>query len=153
MEERDERLEAIIAEIVPQFHAGKLNCAEAALGILSRYWECGAEECWPRVATCFGGGICGTQGPCGALTGALMAIGLKKGRRAPGEDKQPANQAGKALMDWLTAEKGSCLCRDLTGMDLSAPGAQQAFRAPGGAHERVCEALVPEICRHLARLA
>ena len=59
----------------------------------------------------------------------------------------------KALMDWLTAEKGSCLCRDLTGMDLSAPGAQQAFRAPGGAHERVCEALVPEICRHLARLA
>lgn len=148
-EERNERLEAIIAETGALFHAGQLNCAEAALRILSAYW--GLEgDFQPRIATAFGGGVCGSQGLCGALTGALMAVGLKIGRRHPGGDKLPAYQEGRALLNWFEGQKGTVCCRDLTGMDTSTPEAQALFRAPGGAHETVCERIVPEICRHLA---
>ena len=40
--------------------------------------------------------------------------------------------------------------RALTGIDFSDPDQNAAFRAPGGAHEAVCERLVAEVCRHLA---
>ena len=39
----------------------------------------------PRIATPFGGGIGGRGEVCGAVTGAVMAIGLKHGREEPSQ--------------------------------------------------------------------
>lgn len=145
----DERLEAILSENLELFRAQKLNCAEAVLCSLLKHW--GEEGGFaPRVATAFGGGICGRQGMCGALTGGLMAVGVKLGRRQPGDDKAPANQAGKALIAWAEGEFPALDCRALTGVDFSNPGEIARFRAPGGAHEAVCERLVARVARRLA---
>jgi len=145
----DERLEAILSESLESFRAQKLNCAEAVLCSLLAFW--GEEgEFAPRIATAFGGGICGRQGMCGALTGGLMAVGMKLGRRRPGDDKAPSYQAGKALLLWAEGEFSSLTCRDLTGVDFTNPEESARFRAPGGAHEAVCERLVADVCRHLA---
>ena len=43
-------------------------------------------EIIPRIATCFGGGIGNTGAVCGAVAGAMMAIGLKKERGDTMED-------------------------------------------------------------------
>ncbi len=131
------------------FQGQKLNCAETVLMTMAEYW--GEESDWaPRIATAFGGGICGRQGFCGALSGGLMATGLRLGRRQPGDDKAPANQAGKALIQWAEDNFASLECRALTGTDFSNPEESARFRAPGGGHETVCERLVAEVCRHLA---
>ncbi len=145
----DEKLEAILSENLELFRGQKLNCAEAVLCTVAAYL--GEEgDFAPRIATAFGGGICGRQGLCGALTGGLMATGLKLGRRQPGDDKAPANQAGKALLQWAEENFPSLMCRDLTGADFSNPEDTARFRAPGGTHEMVCERLVAEVSRHLA---
>ena len=79
-----------------------------------------------------------------------MAVGLKLGRRAPGDDKAPANQAGKALIAWAEGEFPSLDCRVLTGADFTNPDESARFRAPGGVHEAVCERLVARVVRRLA---
>jgi C_GCAxxG_C_C family probable redox protein len=146
----DERLEAILSETLDLFRAQKLNCAESVLCSLLKYWGEDGDFA-PRIATAFGGGICGRQGICGALTGGLMAVGIKLGRRQPGDDKAPANQAGKALIAWAEGEIPSLDCRTLTGADFSNPEESARFRAPGGAHEAVCERLVAQVVRRLAQ--
>ena len=55
------------------------NCAEAVLTVLSKRLEklgrpCG--EVVPCVATGFGAGIGRSGGTCGALSGAVLALGL-----------------------------------------------------------------------------
>lgn len=145
----DEQLDAILSQNLDQFRAGKLNCAEAVLLTMSRLL--GEESDFaPRIATAFGGGVCGRQGLCGALTGGLMAVGLRHGRRKPGDDKAPANDAGNALIKWAEEHFQSLDCRALTGVDFSDPVQSAHFREKGGAHETVCERLVSEICLHLS---
>lgn len=145
----NERLETILSENLELFRAQKLNCAEAVLCTMLKLW--GEEGGFaPRIAMAFGGGVCGRQGLCGALTGGLMAVGMKLGRRRPGDDKAPANQAGKALLAWAEGEYPSLDCRALTGVDFSDSEDNARFRAPGGAHETVCERLVAQVVRRLA---
>lgn len=145
----DDRLSIILEENLALFRGQKLNCAETVLYTLTRYWGEDGDFA-PRIATAFGGGICGRQGLCGALTGALMVIGLRLGRRVPGDDKAPANQAGKAFLQWAEVEFPSLECRTLTSVDFSDPAQNARFREPGGAHEAVCERLVARVSRYLA---
>ncbi len=146
----DERFEAILKENLDLFRTGKLNCAETVLTTLSQYYgETGGFA--PRIATAFGGGICSRQGICGAVTGGLMAIGLKLGRKNPGDDKAPANEAGKSLLKWVEENYPSLDCRALADADFSDPEQLARFRAPGGAHETVCVPLVEAVSRRLAK--
>jgi C_GCAxxG_C_C family probable redox protein len=98
----DERLEAILSENLDLFGAGKINCAEAVLMTLCRYYGEDGDFA-PRIATAFGAGFSGRQELCGALSGGLMAVGLRLGRRKPGDDKAGAYGAGKALLKWAEA--------------------------------------------------
>jgi C_GCAxxG_C_C family probable redox protein len=145
----DDKLSAILDENLELFRGGKLNCAEAVLLTLSTYFGENGDFA-PRIATAFGGGICSSQSICGALTGGLMAIGVRLGRKNPGGDKAPANDAGKAFLKWAEENFSSLECRALTGVNFSDPADNARFRAPGGAHEVVCERLVKEVSRHLA---
>ncbi len=124
----DARLESILEEHLSLFRGGKLNCAEAVLMVMA--WHRGEEgDFAPRIATAFGGGVCASQGLCGAITGGLMAVGLALGRARPGDDKAPANQAGKALLRWADETFSSLECRALTGVDFSDPDQNARFRA------------------------
>lgn len=136
------KLEDILAEVEQDFKAGRANCAESVLLGVSRYfgWAC---ECIPRIATPFGGGLGGTQHTCGALTGGLMALGMRYGREVGG-DKGPSYEKTRELVDWFQRQYGALDCRALVG-DIADP----AFRQPGGKHETCCEQLVPALCRHL----
>lgn len=139
----NERLEQILTELDRDFGDGKVNCAEAVLLGLCRYFGW-ASDCVPRIATPFGGGMGGAQHTCGALTGGLMALGLRYGREVGG-DKQPSYQRAKELVAWFEQECGALDCRTLVG-DIADP----AFRQPGGKHDTVCKQVVPAVCRHLA---
>ncbi|KKL77069.1 hypothetical protein LCGC14_2038600, partial [marine sediment metagenome] len=55
----------------------------------------------------------------GALTGAVMAIGLRHGRQKPTERDARAYALTQQLRRRFEAEMGHIECRELTGMDLS----------------------------------
>jgi len=91
----------------------------------------------PRIATPFGGGIAGLGSVCGAVSGAVMAIGLARGRQEPEEPRARAYAPAQRLYRGFQQEMGSTLCRELTGIDLSTPeGLQQLYSSD--VPQRVC---------------
>lgn len=76
-----------------------------------------------RIAQPFNGGMSRTGSPCGAVTGAVMAIGLKFGQSEPADTDQ-AQRMRKHVQEFASAFKsrhGSIFCKDLLGYDLSNP--------------------------------
>jgi C_GCAxxG_C_C family probable redox protein len=73
----------------------------------------------PRIASAFAGGMGGTGSVCGALTGAVMAIGLRHGRDNPAEPDTRAHALTQEIRRRFETEMGHIECRRITGMDLS----------------------------------
>lgn len=70
------------------------------------------------MATPFGGGIGRSEDLCGALSGAIMAIGACRGRTDPAEDKASSYEAARRLFEDFVKTYGSCRCRDLNKGDF-----------------------------------
>jgi C_GCAxxG_C_C family probable redox protein len=82
----------------------------------------------PRIATGFGGGMARTCGDCGALTGAVMAVGLALGRSTTTESVEPTFAATQRLIADFEREFGARGCQALLdGCDLGAPEGQAMF--------------------------
>jgi C_GCAxxG_C_C family probable redox protein len=91
----------------------------------------------PRIATPFGGGIAGMGSVCGAVVGAVMAIGLARGREEPDQPRGQAYAPAQQLYRRFQQEMGSAVCRELTGIDLSTPeGPKQLYSSD--VPQRVC---------------
>ena len=91
----------------------------------------------PRVATPFGGGVGGMGSVCGAVVGAVIAIGLKRGREEPEQPRVQAYAPAQQFYRRFQQEMGSVICRELTGIDLSTPeGLKQLYSSD--VPRRVC---------------
>ncbi len=116
-----------------QCFSSGFHCSEAVLiagaGALGR----NVAEIIPSVATAFGGGM-RLGGPCGALTGALMTIGLAVGRRDP-EDKGKKDLAARLGPEFgaiFLKEFGHLTCHELTGHNPAVPEESTRWRASNG---------------------
>ena len=114
------------------------NCAQSVLAC------CGegrgiSRELAIRVAQAFGGGIGRTGNLCGALTGAMMAIGLKHAAidAADGASKARAYDVAQTVLAEFEKRNGWLLCRDLIGCDLRTAEGQRQFKE-SGAHQKIC---------------
>ena len=76
-------------------------------------------EVIPQIAACFGGGIGNTGAVCGAVAGAVMAIGLVKERSKNMEDWLRIAAVAQEFRHRFEAEMKTINCRELTGADLS----------------------------------
>jgi C_GCAxxG_C_C family probable redox protein len=74
----------------------------------------------PKIASGFAGGIGNTGAVCGAVAGAVMAIGLKLGRAETMEGMLQNLGVTRAFRRRFEEEMGDIGCRELTGLDLSA---------------------------------
>lgn len=102
-----------------------------------------------RVAAPFGAGM-GRKGQvCGALTGALMVIGLRYASEQP-ENKDEIYRLSREFIDQFEREHGTILCKELLGFDISTPEGLQAAR-DHDAFAGVCPALVDQTARALTR--
>lgn len=95
------------------------NCAESVTKALCEAFGLD-EQSAVKAATPFGGGI-GSKGHlCGAVSGAMITLGLSRGRTTSKEDRGPCNKvAGEFVNDFLK-EFSSLSCRDIIGIDLSS---------------------------------
>jgi C_GCAxxG_C_C family probable redox protein len=107
---------------IEYFDSG-FNCAESVL-----LASVGKQKNVPRVATAFGGGMGRMGEVCGALTGALMAVGIKKGRDEPETEKRDeVYRLVQTLFMDFHQKFGSILCRELTGCDLRTEEGKRKF--------------------------
>jgi C_GCAxxG_C_C family probable redox protein len=127
---------------VEKFLSG-FNCAQSVLYAFGP--ELGLDgETALKVATGLGGGMGGRGEVCGAVTGGILALGLKYGRGEKAEKgvTREAYQKTGELMAAFERVHGSCMCRSLLGgCDLRTPEGMKRFREED-LHHKVCAACV-----------
>ena len=92
----------------------KFNCSQAVLGAYAEEYGLTVDQAM-KVAACFSGGV--RKGEvCGAVSGAIMGIGLKYGE---GTDyKAIAYPKVAEFMDRFKEKNASYVCRNLLGCDI-----------------------------------
>ncbi len=99
-----------------------------------------------KAAAGMGGGMGGLGEVCGAVTGALIVIGLKYGHtEAKDKETKAKNYAiVRTFAGRFRAGNGSLLCRELLGCDISTAEGMETARQKG---------LFTELCPRLVRSA
>ena len=106
-----------------------------------------------RVAQPFGGGIARRADWCGAITGALLVIGLKHGR-VRAEDTAARDRTYalvNTFIDRFAARYGQIRCRDLLGCDIGTPEGQKQAETQK-LHQTKCEDFVRDAAAILEEL-
>lgn len=107
----------------------KLNCSQAVLAAFTDRLGLDMETA-KELARGFGGGI-GRQGlTCGAVTGAVMALG-SAGRQIKDEEKAKAHvqELVQEFFRRFEARHGATDCRDLLGEDISTKQGTEAAKS------------------------
>lgn len=94
----------------------------------------GLDESMALRITCpFGGGIARTGDMCGAVSGALVTIGLKYGRVAPDDDdaREKTYELVNVFLERFKSIHGQINCRDLIEYDLGIPAEHDEAEAKG----------------------
>ena len=105
-------------EALTTFNNG-INCAQAVLSAYCEKYGLTKETAY-KIASGFGGGVRSGE-ICGAVSGAVLVIGLKYGQRNP-EDAQAKADCYAKTEEFVRVYKilnGSVVCRELLGCDLS----------------------------------
>ena len=110
-------------EVAAKFAAGG-NCAQCTLTPWADALGYDEEEL-ARMAAAFAGGMFRGD-TCGAVTGALMTIGL-----ACGDDPALTAEKTAQFQAAFTERFGSTICRELLGYDFSKPGELEKARESG----------------------
>ena len=105
------------------------------------------------AAIALNGGIAYGGGPCGAVTGAALAVGMLSEQRISdhGRAKRVAREIVAELVEAFRAEHGALDCRTLIGYDLRAPGGHDAFLA-SDVWRDTCLRQIESVVRRLAPL-
>ncbi len=106
-----------------------------------------------RVACAYGGGIALGGSTCGAVSGALMAIGLAHGRTRVEDEaaREKTYEAARTFLERFRRENGSDVCHELLGVDISTPEGREAA-AKDGLFRTRCPQLVRSAARIVASL-
>ena len=118
------------------------NCAQAVFTAFSD--ELGLDRDSALKVSCgFGGGLAHSDGVCGAVSGAIMAISLKYGKSNPEDNaaKEKTYMLINRYLEDFKTRHGSINCTALIGYNLkSAADADKAREA--GVFTSVCPELV-----------
>lgn len=126
----------------------KATCSQAIFATFGPYMgEKGVDvETCMKIASAFSGGINLTGNVCGALTGALMAIGLEFGDGSPMSPK--VAEISTQLLEEFKAINGSILCRDLIQYDGGTDVVDMMKAFKNGAFDK-CLKYVEDVSRLL----
>ena len=80
-----------------------------------------------RLGAPFGGGIARQGEVCGAVTGALMVLGVEFGYIKP-QDRDGTYAVSQEFIRRFKERHTTILCRELIGYNLSIPGELERFR-------------------------
>ena len=119
------------------------NCSQAVLAVFCE--ELGVnEETALKIATGFGGGMRQAE-VCGAVTGALMVIGLKYGHFVEGDiaSKEKAYALTKEFQERFKRSNNTVLCKELLEYDLSKPD-DMALIKEKGLFQTICPEMIKD---------
>ncbi len=128
------------------------TCSQAVLAAFAERHGL-ARDTALKVACAYGGGVARTGSTCGAVSGALMAIGLAHGRSRVEDEaaRERTYDATRAFLERFRREHGSDLCRELLGVDIGTPEGRE-HAAKEGLFRSRCPLFVRSACRIVSSL-
>ncbi|NQS98509.1 MAG: C_GCAxxG_C_C family protein [candidate division Zixibacteria bacterium] len=81
----------------------------------------------PSIASALGAGLSANGEVCGIITGSLMVIGIKYGRKQAGDDNETVYRLGSRFLEAFRETNESIKCRQITGVDFNTPEGQSAW--------------------------
>jgi C_GCAxxG_C_C family probable redox protein len=118
---------------------GPYSCSQAVFSAFAPRYGL-SDELALKIAAPLGGGMARQGHVCGAVSGALMVLGLARGSTDP-LDKEAIYQLGKEFIERFEALHATVLCRELIGYDFSVPEEARAARE-ARISSQVCPAFV-----------
>lgn len=118
------------------------NCAQSIFSTFGPLFGLDEDTCL-KVACPFGGGMACLGNVCGAVSGALMVIGLFRGKGVDDDEdcKAHSYKMVRIFIDDFQSRHGSIVCRELIGFDLCKP--EEYERAKNeGIFSQKCESYV-----------
>ena len=122
-----------------QINSGFKSCMHCSQQVLMEWAEelgYDREEA-ARMAGPFGGGMFRGD-TCGAISGAMIAIGMKYGNGDPGDFEKDAAmiEMVKEFQARFIARHGTTICRELIGYDFSKQGEREKAKESGRISEK-----------------
>jgi len=102
------------------------NCAQSVFSAFAEQHGIAGDTAL-RLSAPFGGGMGRAGEVCGALSGALLMLGLEFGNDRP-ESKENVYRLVREFMGQFQRRNGYVRCSDLLGHDISTPEGLQAAR-------------------------
>jgi len=134
-----------------QLFEAHYNCAQSVVAPFADQFGLERETAF-RIATPFGGGMGHSGQVCGAVSGALMAIGLARGITAYDQTQKYACYAlAQTFLERFAALHGSLTCPGLLGLDIGDADELQQVRELNLFHTR-CPQFVGDAARIAAEL-
>ena len=139
-------------EIARSLFDNEFNCAQSVFAAFAETTNLDPHLA-TKIAAPFGAGIGRMGNTCGAVSGALMAIGLYFGNDdAQDKDaKEKAYLLARTFYERFTQKNQTTLCRELIGYDVSQPEELAQAREAGVFSTR-CPALVESAVNILMEL-
>ena len=122
------------------------NCSQAVFSAFAPQFGLD-EKTALRLASPFGGGVARRGEVCGAVTGALLALGLARGADKPA-GKEEIYRLSQEFMRRFEEKHGTLLCRGLIDCDISTPAGYQS-----ATEKRVFTTICPILVRDAAEIA
>lgn len=124
------------------------NCSQA---VFSAYAETLGlqDEMALKLTSPFGGGIARHGQVCGAITGALLVLGLQKGNATLGSNEEIYKLADDFLKKFQE-QHDTFLCHELIGYDMTKPDELQTARDKN-VFKTICPGLVKDATALIAQ--
>lgn len=132
-------MNAVAERSAALFDSG-LYCAESVLQAVVEH-EGIDSALVPKMATGFCGGMARNSGPCGVVSGAVMAIGLLHGRSDSQASDEVCYRMVNTFIGKFTEAFGGIGCTELLGCDLARPE-EMATAREENRFETICRPLV-----------
>ena len=119
------------------------NCAQSVVAAFAG--EVGLDvSAAIKISGVFGGGLAHQGHVCGAVSGALMIIGMKyNGIESDYASREPGFAIGTDFIEEFESRHQTIDCIELTGCDLSTPEGLKRFK-DSGIYRNVCPHWVKE---------
>jgi C_GCAxxG_C_C family probable redox protein len=130
-------------DVAKALHDEGFNCSQAVCAAYAADFGLTRAD-GLRISAAFGGGVGRTGQTCGAVSGALMVLGLKYGMtEADPKAKERMYAITQEYIARFTALHGTVLCRELLKADLTTPEGRRSIKTRN-AHATICTKLIAD---------
>ena len=120
-----------IEKALSQFATG-CNCCQSITTAYGPDYSLDVQKAL-KIGAAFGGGMSRLGNTCGAVSGALMIIGMAFRNKDPEdtENKEFVYETGRRFLEQFMEIHGTVMCRDLIGIDMNDEQDLQRARETG----------------------